>query len=274
MSYTAKSNVIFGSIDLSDYNAFAFYCNIFEKPERDVETISVPGRNGDLLFDNGRYKNVDRIYRIQCTGLTNIQNLLSALTAEIGYQILTDDYEPDYYFRARVKGSPKINRFSEESVDITLTFDRVPQKFLSEGKISYSGRLYSTAESVILVRNTTLENFYPIITFTVSAATGLTTSAIVFTSDRSYYGMDLNLAFSGLPVGSYTIDGESKVVYNTITKEDARGYLTGSRKTYPLIYPDYLYPPRYSSSNKSVMRVSDSNNTNLEMTVETGGYTL
>lgn len=129
MNYNPKSNVIFGDVNLSDYNAFAFYCNLFDKAERDVNVVSIPGRNGDLLFDNGRYKNIKRTYRIQVSGLANIQSLLNALSTQVGYKKLKDEYESDVYMMARLKEPPQINRFVGDSVDITLTFDRMPQKY-------------------------------------------------------------------------------------------------------------------------------------------------
>lgn len=128
-TYQAKANVTFGGISLSSYGAFAFYCNVLDKPERDVNVISVPGRNGDLLFDNGRYKNIDRIYRVCVEGYDNIKNLLNALCGQVGYKQLTDGYESDIYMMARLKEPPQINRFIGNSADITLVFDRMPQKF-------------------------------------------------------------------------------------------------------------------------------------------------
>lgn len=131
--YNPKSNVIFGDVDLSDYNAFAIYCNIFDRPERDVEVVSVPGRNGDLIFDNGRYKNLDRVYTIQVTGVQNVHNLIAALTNTIGYQRLEDEYDDTVYMFARIKGKPRITQFVGNAVLMTLTFDRVPQKYLKSG---------------------------------------------------------------------------------------------------------------------------------------------
>ncbi len=132
--YNAKSNIVWGDIDLSEYDAFAFYCNIFDRPERDVSAISIPGRNGDLLFDNGRYKNIERVYQIQVTGLDNIKNLMSALIAQTGYYRLEDEYDTDVYMEARLKSPPVTKRFVGDAASITLTFDRKPQRYLKSGE--------------------------------------------------------------------------------------------------------------------------------------------
>lgn len=132
--YNPKSNVTFGSVNLSTYNAFAIYCNIFDRPERDVDVVSVPGRNGDLIFDNGRYKNLDRVYTIQVTGVANAQNLINALTKANGYQELEDDYDTTVYYMARLKNRPRVTQFVGNAVLLTVTFDRKPQRFLKSGR--------------------------------------------------------------------------------------------------------------------------------------------
>jgi len=154
--YNPKSNVTFGSVNLSTYNAFAIYCNIFDRPERDVEVVSVPGRNGDLIFDNGRYKNLDRVYTIQVTGVANAQNLINALTKAIGYQELEDDYDTTVYYMARLKNRPRVVQFVGNAVLLTVTFDRKPQRWLKSGRDTaitgtYIGTVnyYSTLAPVI-----------------------------------------------------------------------------------------------------------------------------
>ena len=137
--YNPKSNVVFGSVDLSDYNAYAVYCNIFDRPERDISVVSVPGRNGDLIFDNGRYKNVDRTYQIHVVGVENVHSLIRDLTSTIGYQRLEDEYDPNVYMMARIKSKPSVKKFVGNAVLLTVTFDRMPQRWdknegLSSGK--------------------------------------------------------------------------------------------------------------------------------------------
>lgn len=141
--YNPKSNVVFGNVDLSDYNAYAVYCNIFDRPERDISVVSVPGRNGDLIFDNGRYKNVDRTYRIQVVGVENVHNLIRDLTSTIGYQRLEDEYDPNVYMMARINAKPSVRKFVGNAVMLTVTFDRMPQKWdknegLSSSSVNHS----------------------------------------------------------------------------------------------------------------------------------------
>lgn len=125
-----KSNVIFGDLNFEDYNAFAFGCNLFDRPERSVEVIQIPGRNGDLVLDNGKYNNIDRVYHVQVTGIRNIDALMFRLSSMVGYYRLEDEYEPDVYFTARLKSPPEILQIVGESAHLLITLDRYPQKWL------------------------------------------------------------------------------------------------------------------------------------------------
>lgn len=179
--YNPKSNVVFGDVDLSDYNAYAVYCNIFDRPERDISVVSVPGRNGDLIFDNGRYKNVDRTYQIHVVGVENVHNLIRDLTSTIGYQRLEDEYDPNVYMMARLKSKPNVRKFVGNAVLITVTFDRMPQRWDKNETIGASERrinvIYSDASGTTeravyaFLRNDTNENLKTIFKFHVDLFT-------------------------------------------------------------------------------------------------------
>ena len=225
--YNPKSNVRFGSVNLSTYNAFAIYCNIFDRPERDVEVVSVPGRNGDLIFDNGRYKNLDRVYTIQVTGVANAQNLITALSKTLGYQELSDDYDTTVYYMARLKSRPRIAQFVGNAVLITVTFDRKPQRWLTSGKTTpitgtYIGTLPTGAGSgtkgvmKLTVNNTTEETLLPRIY--VPGGQPATT-----------YGFDLYQLDVDMSTPNESLFTNQKLVYGVTKKymnyADARAYV-------------------------------------------------
>lgn len=134
MSYRHKSYFTYGDVKLSDYDAFAFYCNIFDKPVRDVSTLQIPGKDGDIVLDNGRFNNVDRVYVVQIHGIANANRLLGTLSAMTGYNRLVDGYEPDFYFEAKIK-SVNVDRWVGEYVKATIVFDRKPYKMYLSGEI-------------------------------------------------------------------------------------------------------------------------------------------
>ena len=68
----------------------------FDAPERDITALSIPGRNGDLIFDNGRYKNIDVTYPafIHRNFARNAQAMRAWLMKSPGYKRLEDTYLP------------------------------------------------------------------------------------------------------------------------------------------------------------------------------------
>ena len=71
--------------------------HIYAAPQRDVEMIHVPGRNGDVLIDRGSWKNVDVSYTVQFVGLPTKAPELRQWLQATGYHVLKDSYQPDYF---------------------------------------------------------------------------------------------------------------------------------------------------------------------------------
>ena len=62
---------IFNCFEFDGVNSFAYGVfvtgkSVYDAPSRDVESVSVPGRNGDILIDKGRFKNIDITYHCGC----------------------------------------------------------------------------------------------------------------------------------------------------------------------------------------------------------------
>ena len=57
-----RNYLLFDGHSSKDYGVYISGLNTFGGAERDVEVISVPGRNGDLTVDNGKYKNIHVTY--------------------------------------------------------------------------------------------------------------------------------------------------------------------------------------------------------------------
>lgn len=78
--------------------------NILDAPPADVEQISIPGRNGDLLISNNRFENIEVTYncglRYDITKLRQLKAWLCCL----GYKKLYDSYNPDYFRYASWSG--------------------------------------------------------------------------------------------------------------------------------------------------------------------------
>lgn len=71
--------------------------NIYSAPQRDIELVDVPGRNGAVLIDHGGWKNVDVSYTVQFVGLPETAGELRQWLQGTEYGILKDSYQPEYF---------------------------------------------------------------------------------------------------------------------------------------------------------------------------------
>lgn len=109
----------------------------YDAPERDVETISIDGRNGVLILDKGRFKNLPLAYPISiCRDFPEKADAARAwLLAKPGYRRLEDDYNPDYFRMAMFTGPLNFDvKFLSRAAEATLTFNCKPQRFLNAGE--------------------------------------------------------------------------------------------------------------------------------------------
>ena len=75
----------FDNVSTASYGVFLVGNKVYDAPEREFERISIPGRNGDLLIDNGRYSNYELeydaiIYENFDSNLSNLKNLFMSKT--------------------------------------------------------------------------------------------------------------------------------------------------------------------------------------------------
>ena len=112
-------------------------------PARRYEVIQVPGRNGDLLIDQGAYDNVMQSYEI-FFGFRggNTPTLARAvrdwLLRPIGYQRLEDSYDPNFYRLAYYSGTVEIENIMNMFGRCTLNFSCKPQRWAKDGEFPSS----------------------------------------------------------------------------------------------------------------------------------------
>lgn len=123
-------------------------------PERNVQTQEVAGRNGNLLFDMGNFRNITLKYpaAIKTDMPSRIRDFLNFAGSQVGYQRLEDTYHPYEYRMARFQSKLSIDSagYMNRSGQFTLEFDCKPQRFLKSGEDSIdftgSGILYNRTE--------------------------------------------------------------------------------------------------------------------------------
>lgn len=109
-------------------------------PERDVEAISIPGRSGDILQDNGRYLNVQIPYKCAIIPQDDVDlrtvanNAMGLLRPTGSYVRLEDTYDPNHFRMARISGYVSVQSIVEQAGTFTITFDCMPQRWLKSGE--------------------------------------------------------------------------------------------------------------------------------------------
>ena len=130
----------FGGVNSGDYGIYITGEAVYNAPERNVEIISVPGRNGDIVIDKGNFKNVEVTYHAGTYGSdqmdfrTRIGSFRNALKAQSGYQRLTDTYHPDQYRMAVFVDAFEVEAEPVVAGEFDLIFNAKPQRWLTAGE--------------------------------------------------------------------------------------------------------------------------------------------
>lgn len=132
----------FNGISTDTYGLYVGGQRTFNSPQRDVTKVSIPGRNGDLVRDNGRFLNVSIAYTVvlmpestQVSFAEAARQLKADLLSVVGYARLEDTYQPDHFRMARVDGAIDFETGAYNYTGKTqVTFDCMPQRFLKSGE--------------------------------------------------------------------------------------------------------------------------------------------
>lgn len=182
--------IIFNSVSSRDYHIQVEHPPGYVTPERDYDSVHVPGRNGDVIFDRGSFQNVERTYEIAVGSLyykyASMANGISEwLNSVSGYAKLEDSYEPEYYRLAAYQGPTDIENILNHAGRAKISFNCKPQRFLKSGDKT----LTFTSGSVSKIRNPTKFASLPIITVRGTGSGTLTISTtykITISSIGSY----------------------------------------------------------------------------------------
>ena len=122
------------------YGVYISGAGVFGAPERDVEMITIPGRNGSFSLDNGRFQNIEVTYPAGIFADTDadfaqaISDFRNFLCSRKGYCRLTDDYNPDEYRMAIYKSGLDVKLSELKAGEFNITFICKPQRFLMSGE--------------------------------------------------------------------------------------------------------------------------------------------
>ena len=118
----------------ADHGLFISGDAVYNAPAYDYEVIQIPGRNGDLVMDNGRFNNITVTYPAFVTDVANLQDIRQWLLKNRGYQRIEDEYNPTEYRMGYFSGDFDVNVFANRAGSFELTFNCKPQRFLTIGE--------------------------------------------------------------------------------------------------------------------------------------------
>ena len=129
--------ITFGGVSTADYKCYSDGAETFTAPERDVEKISIPGRNGDLTFDNGRFKDVSMKYPLFFEDIKEFEDFKNRIKALRGAQRFEDSHHPYEYRYASLDGTlePTVSGYLNDCCSVEVNLILYPQRYLLTGEI-------------------------------------------------------------------------------------------------------------------------------------------
>lgn len=191
---------------------------VYDAPERVVEMVTIPGRNGALALDEGRFGNIEVKYPAGTFGVDQeafaerIREFRNILVSRYRYVRLTDSYHPDEFrlalYRSGLEAEPvQMNRAGTFDV----VFDCKPQRFLT------SGEAVVTKTASGYITNPTQFESKPLLVVTGTGTLTVNGIAITLTATPT------------------TIDCEAMEAYNGTTSRN--GSITLSPNRFPVLSP-------------------------------------
>lgn len=117
---------------------------VYNAPEREVEMISIPGRNGAFALDKGRFENIPVKYPAgvfadnEADFAQAISDFRNFLCSKKGYCRLTDEYNPNEYRMAIYKSGLEVEVAQRRAGEFEILFDAKPQRWLTSGETAVS----------------------------------------------------------------------------------------------------------------------------------------
>lgn len=182
--------IVFDGVPSDNFGLYVGSTASDNAPERDIETVVVPGRNGTLTIDNGRFGNIEIPYTafIRRNFEENIAAARAFYCSRVGYKRLEDATHPDEYRMARyVSGMDVTPSQMRKQGYFTLKFDAMPQRFLKSGE----RQIEFTRNGTII--NTTQFDAKPLIRVYGNGAVGVGSETITVANNPGYIDIDCEM---------------------------------------------------------------------------------
>lgn len=176
----------YNSIPSSTYKIFIEHRPVQTFPQRMIESISIPGRSGNLLYDTGAYSNVTVTYQAAYRDDGNVRpNAIDIATwlYQTDYCELTDTYNPLYYRKAIYVSPMSVADVLNVAGRVNFTFDCKPQRYLISGKTALSPAKGSSISNAY-------EDALPVISLTGNGTLTVGSSSVVISGNTGTLTID------------------------------------------------------------------------------------
>ena len=130
----------FGGKNSRAYGVYITGEGVFNAPERNVEMIEIPGRNGAFALDKGNFNNIEVTYPAGLFADTEsdfadaVSDFRNFLCSQNGYVRLEDDYNTGEYRLAIYKSGLEVSHDMLTNGEFDIVFECKPQRFLTSGE--------------------------------------------------------------------------------------------------------------------------------------------
>ena len=135
--------------DSREFGCYMARSNMLDSPEADRETIEIPGRNGDLIIDNERFKNFGlEILAYFPEGVVeNARKAKEFIGSIKGYTRYEESTDPQTFREVMINDALEMDSYDRAGGYLSLKMTCKPQRFLKSGEIpeglSGSGSIYN-----------------------------------------------------------------------------------------------------------------------------------
>ena len=123
-----------------NYGVYITGQGVFNAPERNVEMVEIPGRDGAYALDKGNFNNIEVTYPASIVADTSadfadaVSDLRNFLCSKVGYCRLEDEYNPNEYRMAIYKSGLEVSHEGLQTGEFDIVFECKPQRWLTSGE--------------------------------------------------------------------------------------------------------------------------------------------
>lgn len=217
--------LVVGDVSSADYGIYVLDVNDTDMPRRDYTTVSVPGRSRDLHYDNGRYDNIDRVYKCFAVSMPTFGNASDAISAFVGrimrlkgYQRIECGLHSDFYVKGECRGEMQpVFSDGRGTAQFDLTFDCDARKYLISGEQEIT--LNTGTQTVT---NPGTQDAYPMFVLTGNGTVN--------------FGNDFSFTITNNP-GTLVLDCEIGDAYSQLAHTNYNQYVSFNNYQIPRLVP-------------------------------------